>query len=294
MATILRNEPLWNKTTFKIGGPADKLVFPEAYELTEWMRSNEAPMILGGGANLLIADSGIRGTTLSLERGFRDIRIERPGGGKVTVRVQAGAGLTRLAGILVKESVAGFEFACGIPGLVGGALIMNAGTGGGEMKDVIESVTVITADGVEKTLSGDECGFSYRSSGFPEGCVITEAVMSLREGDSHAISEEMKRVQRERKAKQPLEFPSAGSVYKNPPGDFAGRLIEEAGMKEVSVGDAQVSARHANFIINRGRARAADVLRLMELIEKKVYESSGVALEREIRLMGDFGGKTNV
>lgn len=291
MTTILRNEPLWNKTTFRIGGPADRLLYPETNaELAKCLETDRAPTILGGGANLLISDSGIRGDVLSLERGFREVSIERLGGGEVVVRAQAGARLTKLAGTLMKESVAGFEFAAGIPGLIGGALIMNAGTGENEMKDVVESVTVMTAGGVEKTIRAAGLGFGYRSSSFPQGCVITETVMRFREGDSDEINANMRRIQAERKERQPLEYPSAGSVYKNPAGDFAGRLIEKAGMKEASVGDAQVSAKHANFIINRGKAKAADVLRLMRMIENKVQEKFGVALEREIRLIGEFDG----
>lgn len=291
MTTILRNEPLWNKTTFRIGGPADSLIYPETNaELAKYLEADKAPTILGGGANLLISDSGIRGDIISLERGFRKVSIENLSGGEVIVRAQAGARISQLAGTLMKKSVAGFEFATGIPGLMGGALIMNAGTGENEMKDVVESVTLITAGGVEKTIPAAECGFGYRSSGFPQGCVITEAVMRFSGGDIEEIKGKMERIQAERKARQPLSYPSAGSVYKNPAGDFAGRLIEKAGMKQARVGQAQVSEKHANFIINQGKAKAADVYKLMRMIEKRVDEEFGVELEREIRLMGDFDG----
>jgi UDP-N-acetylmuramate dehydrogenase len=291
MATILRNEPLWNKTTFKIGGPADNLLYPETNaELAKCLETDKAPTILGGGANLLISDSGIRGDVISLERSFQKVSIEKSGGGEVVIIAQAGARISQLAGMLMKKSIAGLEFATGIPGLIGGALIMNAGTGENEMKDVVESVTVITAGGAEKTLQASECGFGYRSSSFPHGCVITQTVMRLREGDLDEIKEKTRRIQSARKSTQPLQYPSAGSVYKNPTGDFAGRLIEKAGMKQVRVGDAQVSEKHANFIINLGRAKAVDVYMLMAMIEKRVSEEFGIDLEREIRLLGDFDG----
>jgi len=291
MTTILRNEPLWNKTTFKIGGPADRLLYPEtSAELAKCLEAEKAPTILGGGANLLISDSGIRGDVISLERGFREVSIENLKGGEVVVTAQAGARLSRLAGVLMKKSVAGLEFATGIPGLIGGALIMNAGTGDSEMKDIVKSVTVMTAGGVEKTMQADECGFGYRSSDFPEGCVITETVLMLRKGDTEDIKKKIRRIRAARKQTQPLEYPSAGSVYKNPTGDYAGRLVEKAGMKKVRVGDAKVSAKHANFIINMDKAKAANVLKLMKMIENKVQEKFGVALEREIRLIGDFDG----
>ncbi|VAX14726.1 UDP-N-acetylenolpyruvoylglucosamine reductase [hydrothermal vent metagenome] len=291
MTTILRNEPLWNKTTFRIGGLADRLIYPETnVELAKCLEADKTPTVLGGGANMLISDSGIRGDVISLERGFREVSIKNTGGGEVVVTAQAGVRLSRLCAALMSKSVAGLEFATGIPGLIGGALIMNAGTGGSEMKDIVESVTVMTGGGVEKTIQADECGFGYRSSDFPQGCVITEAVLKLREGDADDIKKKIRRIQAERKQRQPLQYPSAGSVFKNPVGDFAGRLIEKAGMKQASVGDAQVSAKHANFIINMNKAKAANVLKLMRIIENKVHEKFGVTLEREIRLVGDFDG----
>ncbi|HEB72093.1 MAG TPA: UDP-N-acetylmuramate dehydrogenase [Nitrospirae bacterium] len=291
MTTILRNEPLWNKTTFRIGGLADRLIYPETnVELAKCLETDKAPVVLGGGANMLISDSGIRGDVISLERGFREVSIKNTGGGEVIVTAQAGVRLSQLCAALMSKSVAGLEFATGIPGLIGGALIMNAGTGGSEMKDIVESVTVMTGVGVEKTIQAGECGFGYRSSDFPQGCVITEAVLKLREGGAEDIKKKIRSIQAERKQRQPLQYPSAGSVFKNPVGDFAGRLIEEAGMKEARVGDAQVSAKHANFIINMDKAKAANVLKLMRIIEEKVHDKFGVKLEREIRLVGDFNG----
>jgi len=291
MATQLKNEPLRNKTTIRIGGPADTLVYPEnKAQLAGWLKTGEVSFILGGGSNVLVADAGVRGVTLRLARGFSDVAITRRRDGTVTVVAQAGVGLTRLAGLLMKEAVAGFEFAHGIPGLLGGALVMNAGVKDGEMKDVVESVTAVAAGGSEKIIGRDDCGFAYRSSAFPRGAALVEATLRLRAGEREAIHEKMKRNQTERKTKQPLEYPSAGSVWKNPPGDHAGRLIEAAGLKGARVGGAEVSVKHANFIVNRGGATAAQVLALMNRVEKEVFDSSGVALEREIKLIGEFNG----
>lgn len=290
MAQILRNEPLWNKTTFRIGGPAQTLVYPETQaELAHWLASGEVSFILGGGANLLVADEGIGGVTIGLTKGLCGWSLERRGG-KVIVAAQAGIGLTKLAGLLMKEAVAGLEFAYGIPGSLGGALVMNAGAKGREMKDVVESVTVMEAEGRERTLARDEIGFSYRASSFPEGVVIAGATLSLSAGGAEEINERMRNYQVERKRSQPLDRPSAGSVFKNPPGDFAGRLIEAAGLKGESVGGARVSEKHANFIVNMGGATAKDTLALIRKVEREVYERFGVRLEREIKLVGDFDG----
>ena len=290
MARILVNEPLWHRSTFKIGGSAERLVFPESLtELAEWMGSGKVTHILGGGANLLISDSGLRGVVINIQEGLNKWNLRRIGNGAVLVEAQAGISLSKLANLLMKESISGLEFAYGIPGLLGGALIMNAGAVAGEMKDVVETVTMLTPGGKEKTVRNDQCEFSYRSSGFPEGCVLTSAVLKLTEGDRETIKKLMRNNQLERKSRQPLDKPSAGSVYKNPPGDFAGRLIEEAGLKGTIIGGAMVSEKHANFIVNIGNAKADDVLSLMKLVEKRVSEQFGIDLKREIRLMGDFG-----
>ena len=280
--------PLWKRTTFHIGGPADLLVFPETEaDVARWLRSGDVSLILGGGSNLLVSDTGVRGVTLSLGPAFGDVKIEKKEG-SVIVTAGASVTMTRLAGILMKSSVTGLEFAYGIPGMLGGALVMNAGAKDGEMKDVVDSVRVVTAEGARVEIRRDEIGFGYRSSSFPEGCVITGAVLRLREGRREEINEKMRRNQLARKTTQPLNLPSAGSVYKNPAEDFAGRLIDAAGLKGASVGDAKVSEKHANFIVNAGRATAADVMELMRLVEQRVFESSGTMLDREVRLAGDF------
>lgn len=289
MTRIEKNVLLSTKTSFAIGGPADTIVYPETTgEIAEWIVKEGGKIILGGGTNLLVADAGVRQTVLCLRNGFHDVEITDGGKDGVIVRAQSGINLTRLAVTLMKESITGLEFGYGIPGFLGGAIVMNAGAYEGEMKDVLETVTVVTADGKIKKLNRDECGFEYRSSRFPPGCVITEAGLRLRKGNKQKIREKMRRIHMERKAKQPFEFKSAGSIYKNPPGDFAGRLIEQAGLKGESCGDAQVSEKHANFIVNRGGAKAKEVLELMEKIEAMVMEKFGVKLEREILLVGEF------
>ena len=289
MVILEKNVPLWQKTTFKIGGPADIVVYPEtAQELAEWMKKESASFVLGGGSNILVADKGIRGAIISLTRGFMDMRIEKQKDGAISAHVGAGALLTKISSKLMESSIAGLEFGYGIPGTVGGALIMNAGALGGEMKDVVESVTYVTQNGDIKTLNNKECGFSYRSSAFPDGCVITETKLRLKEGDKQKIHEDMRQKYMSRKSSQPLDLPSAGSVFKNPDGDFAGRLIESAGLKGVAHGGAKISEKHANFIVNTGGAKAADVLCLIEKTEDIVNKNFGISLKREVRLAGEF------
>jgi len=285
---VLEREPLWKWTTLRIGGPADRLVFPESpEELSALVKAR--PFILGGGSNLLVADAGIRGGVACLAKGFARVEVVEHGGGSARVFAGAGARLSRLAAACYRAGLAGMEFAHGIPGLVGGALIMNAGTGEGEMKDVVERVTVMDRDGTERELAADECGFAYRASALASRGVVTGAMVRLRESDKETIRQKMRRLQRARMAAQPLDIPSAGSVFKNPPGQSAWRLIAQAGLRGARVGGALVSTMHANFIVNTGGATARDVVALMETIERRVKETSGVTLEREIRLAGDFG-----
>ncbi len=284
-----KNVPLWEKTTFRIGGLADTLLYPEsAEELAELMKKKQDFFILGGGSNILVADKGIRGTTISLARGFAELKIEKQEDGSIKIFSGAGTSLTQTSSTMMKNSIAGLEFAYGIPGTVGGALIMNAGALGGEMQDVVESVTFVTLAGEIKTLNKKECGFSYRSSAFPKGCVIAGAVLQLKAGDKKKIHEKMKQNYMNRKSKQPLELPSAGSIFKNPEGDFAGRLIEAAGLKGSTHGGAKISEKHANFIVNRGGAKATDVICLIEKIEETVNKKFGITLRREIKLAGAF------
>jgi len=289
MTKITKEEPLWKRTTFKIGGPAQTLAQPESVEeLCSLMRSGEIRLILGGGSNLLVSDEGVKGMVLALGSGFGQMEIDTAGEGVVRVKVGAAMGLTRLAGMAQKRSLSGLEFGFGIPGLLGGALRMNAGARDGETKDITESIDIVTREGRLETIMASDAGFGYRTSLFPAGCVITGATLLLRDGDGDAIHAVMRAGYMERKASQPLDLPSAGSVFKNPPGDFAGRLIETCGLKGERIGEAMVSPRHANFIVNLGAATAKDVHRLMRLVEKRVSEQSGVKLEREIKLVGGF------
>lgn len=285
---VLEREPLWKWTTLRAGGPADRLVFPESPEELAALMERR-PFILGGGSNLLVADAGIRGDVVCLAKGFARVEIVERRGGMARVYAGAGARLARLAAACYRAGLTGMEFAHGIPGLVGGALIMNAGTGEGEMKDVVELVTVMERGGAQRGIAADECGFAYRGSALAARGVVTGAFLRLREGERETIRQKMRRLQRARMAAQPLDLPSAGSVFKNPPGESAWRLIAQAGLRGARVGGAQVSEKHANFIVNTGGATAKDVVALMETIERRVEETSGVTLEREIRLAGDFG-----
>ncbi|MBI4665887.1 MAG: UDP-N-acetylmuramate dehydrogenase [Nitrospinae bacterium] len=283
------NAPLAGLTTFGIGGPADRLVFPAtAEEAGRWIRSGEVSLILGGGSNTLVSDAGVRGTALCLAGVLAEVEFLQGPGGQMVIEAQAGVSFTKLAVAACRQSLSGLEFAHGIPGTVGGAIVMNAGTRDGEVKDVLLSATVVTREGETITLGSDDMGFAYRSSALPKDALILSCRFVAREGDRARIKERMRQSQLARKASQPLDIPSAGSVFKNPPGDYAGRLIEAAGLKGTRIGGARVSEKHANFIVNEGGATARDVRALMKLAQDRVYEMSGVKLAPEIKLVGEF------
>ncbi|MBI3582346.1 MAG: UDP-N-acetylmuramate dehydrogenase [Nitrospinae bacterium] len=282
------NEPMRNYASFRIGGNADLLIFPEDTDdlrnILYICRDKKIPLfILGFGTNLLIKDGGIRGVVISLNKGFREIRITDD----EMITAGAGAGLQTLVSFALKNGLSGMEFAVGIPGSVGGALIMNAGTRDGEMKDIVKSVKIMTDDGEVKVIKREDIGFSYRHSDFQSGSVVLEADVILRRGNSRDIKKKMKSLIADRKSKQPLSSYSAGSVFKNPSNDFAGRLIESAGLKGFSVGDAVVSEMHTNFIVNRGNATAGDVLKLIEIVKERVFTKIGISLEEEIKIVGE-------
>lgn len=291
------DEPMRNYTSFRIGGTADLLIFPENTEdlkkILYLCSEKEIPVfILGFGTNLLVKDRGIRGVVINLNKGFRDMRFDEkihqtPNSIRRTVIAGGGAGLQKLVGFALKNKLSGMEFAAGIPGSVGGALIMNAGTKDGEIKDVVKGVKIITADGETKTIQKKDIGFSYRHSEFPANSIILEASILLKNVKGKDIKKKMELLVKDRKLKQPLSSYSAGSVFKNPSGDFAARLIESAGLKGFEAGDAIVSHKHANFIVNRGRATAGDVLKLIEIVKEKVFVRTGVLLEEEIRIVGE-------
>lgn len=239
---------------------------------------------MGGGSNLLVGDGGIE-TVISMEM-FTGMAVMRRGA-DILLKAGAGCPFTGLARHAGRQALAGLEFAFGIPGTVGGAVVMNAGAGGGDVKQRLVEVELVLGH-MEQRLSAGALGLGYRTSRLPEGAVVVSATFRLDAGNREAMLEKMKAGLAARKASQPLEFPSAGSVFKNPSGDFAGRLIESCGLKGAREGDAEVSVRHANFIVNRGKATASQVLRLIERVEAAVLGDAGVRLEREVRLAGDF------
>lgn len=284
-----QNEPMRAHTTFKIGGEADIFIIPASpaalISAVKKCTELEIPyFILGNGSNLLVSDGGIEGAVISLA-GINGISAE---GEKITCG--AGAMLSSVCLKALSLSLTGLEFAYGIPGTAGGALYMNAGAYGGQMADVIESAECLTASGEIKTLKKEDMRLCYRSSVFKKGgLIIISLTLALKKGDKAEIKAEMDELLNRRKQKQPLEYPSAGSTFKRPEGYFAGALIEKNGLKGLSVGGAQVSEKHAGFVINRGGATAADVKALIGKIQKKVFENDGVMLEPEVIFTGRNG-----
>lgn len=285
---VFFNEPMANHTTFKIGGPADYLVSvsneTEVGDLIAWARDNGVPyMVIGNGSNMLVSDKGIRGLVIEVGRDFADISVC---GDKIYA--QAGALLSRVAKTAMSESLSGMEEISGIPGTLGGAVYMNAGAYGGEISQVIETVTYLDCDGEIKNISGDECNFGYRTSIFETGDkVILSAVLKLHKGDIDEIKAKMADYTNRRKTKQPLSYPSAGSTFKRPEGHFAGALIEQAGLKGFTAGKAQISELHAGFVINLGGASCEDVMEVIRHAQKIVKEKYDVCLEPEVRLVGE-------
>ena len=286
---ILRDESMSRHTTFRIGGPADVFVTPKdekqtAEVLAAVRRSGLPFFILGNGSNLLVSDSGFRGVVIRIYRNMSDIVVN---GEEITAG--AGALLSAIAAAARNADLTGFEFASGIPGTLGGAVVMNAGAYGGEMKDVLVSAKVLTPQGEIKTLALPELKLGYRTSIIKEAdLVVLSAVMRFEKGDPAAIRDKMQDLQQRRVSKQPLEFPSAGSTFKRPEGYFAGKLIEDAGLRGFSVGGAKVSDKHCGFVINADHATAYDVIQLIRQVSDRVFEMSGVRLEPEVRFLGDF------
>lgn len=284
-----QNEPMRAHTTFKIGGEADIFIIPASpaalISAVKKCTGLEIPyFILGNGSNLLVSDGGIEGAVISLA-GINGISSD---GEKITCG--AGAMLSSVCLKALSLSLTGLEFAYGIPGTAGGALYMNAGAYGGQMADVIESAECLTALGEIKTLKKEDMRLGYRSSVFKNGgLIIISLTLALKKGDKTEIKTEMDDLLNRRKQKQPLEYPSAGSTFKRPEGYFAGALIEKNGLKGLTVGGAQVSEKHAGFVINRGGATAADVKALIGKIQKKVFENDGVMLEPEVIFKGRNG-----
>jgi UDP-N-acetylmuramate dehydrogenase len=292
---IKRNEPMSRHTSYAIGGPADVFAVPVdrndlATLLREIMGKKLKCFVLGGGTNILVRDGGFRGIVISLQR-MQAIKIEREyrsiGGAFTVIFVEAGVPLQKLLSFAVEEGLMGLEFTAGIPGTVGGAVCMNAGTASGEFGDVIDSVTLLSPEGNMVTMGREEMRFGYRTSAIPEGHVILEVRIILRHGDRNKIQEHVKEILSKRKQRQPAGLPNAGSIFKNPQEESAGKLIEAAGLKGKTVGGAQVSDKHANFIVNKGHAKASEVLTLMESMRQKVLQIHGVRLEPEIKIIGE-------
>jgi UDP-N-acetylmuramate dehydrogenase len=289
---IRYNVPMAEYTSFRVGGPVNCLVFPADREdlrtLLQWCLQERFPyMILGKGTNLLVRDGGIEGLAINLSRGFtRLAAVEQNSDGSV-ILAEGGEALAKVVDFSWRHDLTGMEFAAGIPGSVGGAVYMNAGAFGREMKDVLISIAVMDPAGNLKERKIEEVKSSYRSIGLGKGEVILEGMFFLKRGKGGEIRAKTEEIRRVRLAKQPYDLPSAGSVFKNPPHAPAGKLIEETGLKGVRVGDAQVSEKHANFIVNVGKASARDILDLAERVREAVYREKNVLLEMEIHVAGE-------
>ena len=284
---VLINEPMKNRCTFKTGGAAAYFVTPSDFgqvpEIIEFASRNNIPyFVMGNGSNLLVSDLGFDGIIISVGKNMSDITVS---GNKLTA--MAGATLAKIASVAAKNSLSGLEFASGIPGTVGGAVYMNAGAYGGEIKDVAVRTTYIDRDGNIRVVTGDEHQFGYRTSVFKDGGVVLECEFELVPGNEEQIRALMADFNNRRKEKQPLEYPSAGSTFKRPEGHFAGKLIEDAGLGGYAIGGAAVSEKHKGFVINKGNATTADIVKLIFHIQKTVYEKYGVLLETEVEFLGE-------
>ena len=286
---IKLKEPMKNHTTFRIGGEADYFVTPQTKEEVQAVaaccKKFEVPYyIIGNGSNLLVSDRGYRGVIIQIFKMMNQITVEDN-----LIIAQAGALLSAIAAKALENSLSGFEFAAGIPGTLGGACVMNAGAYGGEMKQVLKEVTVMDYQGRIDTLSVCELEMGYRTSRIAkENLIVLEAKIELEQGDSQVIRSLMDELREKRVTKQPLEYPSAGSTFKRPEGYFAGKLIQDSGLRGFSVGGAQVSEKHCGFVINKDQATAADVEELMRKVSAKVKEKFGVTLEPEVKRLGEF------
>lgn len=283
------NEPMEAHTTFRVGGPADYFVTPgtgeELADVIACCKAEGVPYyIIGNGSNLLVSDNGYRGAVIQIFKAMSQVEVDGS-----CIAAQAGALLSGIAAKALENGLAGFEFAAGIPGTLGGACVMNAGAYGGEMKDVLKQVTVLSKEGRIFTIPAQELEMGYRTSIIAKkGYIVLEAVIELREGDVQEIKALMDELKEKRVTKQPLEFPSAGSTFKRPEGYFAGKLIQDAGLRGFQVGGAQVSEKHCGFVINKDHAAAADIEKLMQQVSEKVYADSGVRLEPEVKRLGEF------
>lgn len=284
---VKKDEPLKYYTFTKTGGNADYFVLPTTYEevqgVVRYANQNKIPFtILGNGSNLIVRDGGIRGIVLNLTK-LTAISVDQN-----KIIVQSGATIIDTSRFALQRHLTGLEFACGIPGTVGGAVYMNAGAYGGEVSEVIESVIVLTREGKILHLNRDDLVLEYRNSCISKnGHLVLETTFSLQEGDYNAIKEKMDELTFLRESKQPLEYPSCGSVFKRPPGMFAGKLIQDSGLQGKQIGDAQVSMKHAGFMVNLGEATATDYVNLIEYVQQQVKSQFDVELETEVKIIGE-------
>lgn len=285
---ILFHEPMGNHTTFKIGGPSDIMIIIESEEelieaVTLCRENNIEFLIMGNGSNLLIKDGGIRGLVIKINEGFNQVMVDQD-----TLFCQSGALLSTVSKHALKHSLKGFEFASGIPGTIGGAITMNAGAYGGEMKDVVKKVRVLDKDNNIREYSNEEMNFRYRNSRvWDEGLIVLGVELDLKPGNYNDIEETMKDLTYKRTSKQPLELPSGGSTFKRPEGYFAGKLIDDAGLRGLRHGGAQVSEKHCGFVVNVDNAKCKDVLELISVVQKVIKDKFNVELETEIKLLGE-------
>lgn len=286
---ILLNEPMYKHTTFRVGGEAQCLIriseYRQLVKIIPYLKEVEVPyFILGNGSNLLVGDKGYEGVILQIGSRMDDIKAEGD-----CIRAGAGALLSQIARFAQESGLTGFEFASGIPGTIGGGVVMNAGAYGGEMKQVVKEVTVLSEQGEVLIISGDDMEFGYRTSIIKRRpFVVLEVLIQLQPGDKEEISQCMEELAGKRREKQPLEFASAGSTFKRPEGYFAGKLIMDAGLRGYSIGGAKVSEKHCGFVVNTGNATAADVAEVIWEVQEKVKDKFGVALETEVIFLGDF------
>jgi len=284
---VLVDVPMKEHTSMRVGGNAKVLVLPsctdEIIETVKYLCENKIPyVVVGNGTNLIVSDSGYNGVIIKLSDNYSSVSVNDN-----IITAEAGASLVSVSNLACEHSLSGLEFAAGIPGTVGGAAVMNAGAYDGEMKDVVFEVTCIDRNARIVRLCNEELQFGYRTSRMQkESLVVLEVKMMLKKGDKEEIRNKMKELNRRRREKQPLNYPSSGSIFKRPEGYYAGKLIEEAGLRGYRIGGAQVSEKHCGFIINTGTASATDVIELIEYIKKKVYETSGVMLQQEVKILG--------
>ncbi len=281
---ITLNEPLANYTSLRVGGQADYYMEPadkdDLVAIIKYFQQQDFPhMLLGRGSNLLISDEGFRGAAVNLESGLADVRMN----GDLVI-AEAGAKITKFVDFCIQRGLAGVEMLAGIPGTVGGAVVMNAGAHGGEISDYLVEVEVLQSGEVQ-TVKKDQAQFSYRSSRFASDIVLSVS-FQLPRGDRDELVKHRREFLRQRNLTQPTNLPNAGSMFKNPPGTFAAKLIERVGLKGKRIGNAQISEKHANFIVNLGGAKADDVLKLVELAQRSVHQNTGILLELEVKLIG--------